>query len=194
MDELQNAFFLAQAAIGDLFLPTVISASQGLIEFFAAIREGIADVTTLPEPIQEIIRGASELYDALQNVAEGVSGAISPSVQELVSQLAGLIGAVFQLAGALYNSLEPVFRAVYSVLGVVVAAVAQLTEHITALVGGLTAAVNWVSQFWTEEERAAVSTDKLAASTEMLAEAQEKLSASGDKQRERLKGLQTELD
>ena len=194
MDELQNAFFLASASIGDLFLPTVISASQGLIQFFEAIRTGIADVTTLPEPLQEIIRGAQALWEALQNVAEGVSGAISPSVQELVSQLAGLIGAVFELAGALYNSLEPVFQAVYSVLGVVVAAVAQLTEHITLLVGGLTQAVNWVSQFWTEEERAAVSTDKLSEATEMLAETQEKLASSGDANRAKLKELQSEYD
>ena len=59
-------------------------------------------------------------------------------------------------------------------LGVVVAAVAQLTEHITLLIGGLTGAVNWVSQFWTEEERAAVSTDKLTEATDKLTEAQEK--------------------
>ena len=194
MDTLENAFMLAQASIGGLFLPTIVEAAQGLADFFEAVRAGVDDVTTLPEPIQEIIRGAMALWEALQNVTDGIGGAMSPSVRELATQLAGLIGSVLELVGALYNGLEPVFRAVYTVIGTVVAAVAQLVDHITFLIDGLTDAVNWVTAFWTEEERAAVSTDKLAQATEMLAEAQEKLASSGDGQRARLKELQTELE
>ena len=194
MDTLENAFRLAQASIGSLFLPTIVEASQSLTAFFEAIRAGVDDVTTLPEPIQEIVRGAMALYEALQNVGESIGSVISPPVQELASQLANLIGEVLGLVGAIYNSLEPVFKGLYAVIGTVVAAVAQLVEHISLLVGGLTTAVNWVTQFWTEEERAAVSTDKLTAATEQLAEAQEKLNNSGDTQRAKLKGLQTELD
>ena len=194
MDTLENAFMLTQASIGGLFLPTIVEAAQGLSDFFEAVRAGVDDVTTLPEPIQEIIRGAQALWDALQNVAEGIGDMVSPPVRELVTELAGLIGSILELTGALYNGLAPVFQAVYTVIGTVVAAVAQLVEHITLLIDGLTTAVNWVSQFWNEEERAAVSTDKLSEATEQLAGAQEKLNASGDAQRAKLKQLQTELD
>ena len=68
MDTLENAFFLLKAAIGDEFLPVVVSGAQGLTEFFEAIRAGIRDTSTLPEPIQEIIAGAQALLAALQNV------------------------------------------------------------------------------------------------------------------------------
>ena len=194
MDTLENAFMLTQASIGGLFLPTIVEAAQGLSDFFEAVRAGVDDVTTLPEPIQEIIRDAMALWEALQNVADGIGEAMSPSVRELATQLAGLIGSILELTGALYNGLEPVFRAVYTVIGTVVAAVAQLVEHITLLIGGLTDAVNWVTSFWREEDRAAVSTDKLTQATEMLAEAQAKLANAGDQGRERLKSLQSELN
>ena len=193
MDTLENAFMLASASIGSLFLPTIVQASQGLTTFFEAIRAGTGDLSTLPEPIQEIVRGAQALWDGLQNVYEGIESALGPSVREFASQLAGLLGEVLSLAGALYTALEPVLRGVAAIVGTVVAAMAQLVDHITLLIGGLTTAVNWVSQFWTEEERAAVSTEKLAGATEKLAEAQEKLNSSGDVQREKLKALQTEL-
>ena len=194
IDTLENAFKLAQASLGGLLLPTVVQTAQALTVFFEAIRGGTKNLESLPEPIQEIIRGAVALYDGLQNVTESVGGVFSPSVRELASQLAGLLGAVLELTGALYNALEPILKGVYAVLGTVVAAVAQLVDHITLLVGGLTTAVEWVSQFWTEEERATASTDKLSEATEKLAEAQDKLGSSGDAQRANLRELQTELD
>ena len=194
IDTLENAFRLAQASLGGLLLPTVVEGAQALTTFFEAIRGGTKELETLPEPIQEIVRGAVALYDGLQNVAGSIGDVFSPSVQELASELAGLLGSVLELVGALYNALEPILRGVYAALGVVVAAVAQLVEHITLLVGGLTDAVDWVTSFWREEEQAAVSTDNLSEATEKLAEAQEKLNASGDTQRAKLKELQTELD
>ena len=194
MDELQNATFLLQAAIGDKLLPVVIAGAQGLITFFEAIREGLSDVGSLPEPIQEIVSGAQSLLDALENVSASIGNAVGPSVRELASELASLLGEVLELAGALYNSLEPVFKGMYTVIGVVVAAVAQLVEHITLLVGGITSAVTWISQFWTEEEKAAVATEKLADATEKLTSAQEQLANAGDTGRAKLKQLQTELE
>ena len=60
-------------------------------------------MTTLPEPIQEIVRGAQALFEALQNVGESIGGVVSPPVRELVIQLAGLIGSILELAGAIYT-------------------------------------------------------------------------------------------
>ena len=194
MDELQNAFFLTQAAIGDQFLPVVVDTAQGLASFFETLRTGIGDVTTLPEPIQGIVAGAQALYESLRSVGETITGLVGPPVQELLSQLGGLLGAVLELTGALYNGLEPVFQAVYTVVGTVVAAIAQLVDHITLLVGGLADGVNWLTSFWREEDQVVESTNKLAAATEMLSEVQGKLASSGDAQRAKLKELQTELD
>ena len=201
MDTLENAFRLAQASIGGLFLPTVVDAAQALTIFFEAIREGTDAVSTLPEPIQDIVRGAMELYEALQNVGGTFVGIISPSVRELASNLASLLGEVLGLAGALYNSLEPIIKAQAAILGTVVAAVAELAEHITLLISGLTDAVNWVSSFWREQDQAATSTENLTEKvdqhTKALDEntaAKEKNVSAGDQERQRLKELQSELD
>ena len=49
MDTLQNAFFLTQSAVGDLFLPVIVEAAQGLSNFLETVRAGIKDVSLLPE-------------------------------------------------------------------------------------------------------------------------------------------------
>ena len=168
IDALQNAFFHAQAAIGDLFLPTVTEGARVLTEFLEAIRVGTKDLTTLPEPIQEIIAGAQSLYNSLKLVGETIIGVVGPPIGELADAFGGLLGEVLELAGALLTALEPVLKLVSYVVGTVVLAVAQLAEHLGTLIGGLSDAVNWLA-FWSDEgEKAKTSTDNLAASQNNL--------------------------
>ena len=78
MDSLENAFLLTQAAIGDQFLPVVTDAAFALAEFLETVRAGITDVSTLPEPIQAIVEGASALWNALQRVGDTLAKIVGP--------------------------------------------------------------------------------------------------------------------
>ena len=208
MDTLQNAFFLTQASIGDLLLPTVTNAAIALSEFFETLRAGIKDVTLLPQPIQEIVSGARELYDALVAVSQSIGSVLGPPVEYLISNFGSLLGSVLELAGALYTALEPVLKAQAAILGVVVTAVAQLAEHLTYLISGLADAVNWVSSLWREEDRATTSTQQLATAqgqlasatdsakqaTEGATSATQKSSSAYDVWQQRIKDTNAELD
>ena len=168
MDELANAFFLAQAAIGDKFLPTVIGAAQGLTDFFEAIRTGLTDVTTLPEPIQEIVRGAQALYEGLTNVVDALTTNAGPALTALYDGLGPLLVSVLELAGAIGTALSPAFRVWGDIIAVVFAAIGQLAEHISILIGGITDAINWVNGLWREEDKLKDSTDATTKSVEQL--------------------------
>ena len=131
------------------------NAAIALSAFFETLRAGVKDVTLLPQPIQEIVSGARELYDALVTVSESIRSVVGPPVEYLISNFGSLLGSVLELAGALYTALEPVLtghKPPFSVT--VVTAVAQLAEHLTYLISGLADAVNWVSNLWREEDRA----------------------------------------
>ena len=194
IDTLENSFTLLKASIGDLFLSTVTQGAIALSAFFETIRAGIKDVTLLPQPIQEIVSGARELYDALVAVSQSIGSVLGPPVEYLISNFGSLLGSVLELAGALYTALEPVLKAQAAILGVVVTAVAQLAEHLTILIGGLADGVNWLTSFWREEEQAVASTDKLTASIGAATDALEKNATAGDRQRAKLRDLQTQLD
>ena len=103
IDTLENSFTLFQSSIGDLFLPTVTNAAIALSAFFETLRAGIKDVTLLPQPIQEIVSGARELYDALVAVSESIGSVLGPPVEYLISNFGSLLGSVLELAGALYT-------------------------------------------------------------------------------------------
>lgn len=208
IDALQNAFFHTQAAIGDLFLPTVTEGARVLTEFLEAIRVGTKDLTTLPEPIQEIIAGAQHLYESLKRVGEGILRGLGPSVSELVKQLGGLLGQVLELGGALLTALEPILTGTAYALGVVTAAAAQLIDQVSALIGGLADAVEWLA-FWSDEgDKATTSTENLAAAQNDLRTAAEAATqavegatqalgsnaSAGDQARARLKTLTAQME
>ena len=208
MDALQNAFFHTQAAIGDLFLPTVTEGARVLTEFLEAIRVGTEDLTTLPKPIQEIIAGAQHLYESLKRVGEGILRGLGPSVSELVKQLGGLLGQVLELAGALLTALEPILTGTAHVLGVITAAAAQLVDQVGALIGGLADAVEWLA-FWSDEgDKAKTATENLAAAQNDLRTAAEAATqavegatqalggnaSTGDQARAKLKILTAQLE
>ena len=92
MDTLQNAFFLTQAAIGDLFLPTVVDAAIALSDFFEAVRAGLQDFDSLPQSIKDIVAGARELYDALQSVIQSVGSVLAAPLEYLISNFGSLLG------------------------------------------------------------------------------------------------------
>ena len=194
MDTLQNAFFLTQSAIGDLLLPTITKASIALSEFLEVARTGLKDFEALPKPIADIVLGARSLYDALKRVAQSIRSVVGPPVEYLISNFGSLLGSVLELAGALYTALQPVLTGLAYIVGTVVTAVAQLAEHLTLLIGGLADGVNWLTSFWREEEQAVASTDKLTASIGAATDALEKNATAGDRQRARLRDLQTQLD
>ena len=172
------------------------------------MRAGIKDVSLLPQPIQDIVSGARELYDALQSVIQSVGSVLAAPVEYLISNFGSLLGSVLELAGALYTALEPVLKAQATILGVVVTAVAQLAEHLTLLIGGLADAVNWVSSLWREEDRAKVSTQQLATAqgqlasatdstkqaTEGATSATQQSSSAYDVWQQRIKAVNAELD
>ena len=208
MDALQNAFFHTQAAIGDLFLPTVTEGARVLTEFLEAIRVGTEDLTTLPKPIQEIIAGAQHLYESLKRVGEGILRGLGPSVSELVKQLGGLLGQVLELAGALLTALEPILTGTAYALGVITAAAAQLVDQVGALIGGLADAVEWLA-FWSDEgDKATTATENLAAAQNDLRTAAESATqavegatqalggnaSAGDQARAKLKILTAQLE
>ena len=194
MDTLENSFTLFQASVGDLFLPTITKASIALSEFLEVARTGLNDFEALPKPIQDIVLGARSLYEALKRVAQSVGSVVGPPVEYLTSTFGSLLGEVLELAGALYTALQPVLTGLAYIVGTVVTAVAQLAEHLTILIGGLADGVNWLTSFWREEEQAVASTDKLTASIGAATDALEKNATAGDRQRARLRDLQTQLD
>ena len=165
-------------------------------------------MTLLPQPIQEIVSGARELYDALVTVSQSIRSVVGPPVEYLISNFGSLLGSVLELAGALYTALEPVLKAQAAILGVVVTAVAQLAEHLTYLISGLADAVNWVSSLWREEDRATTSTQQLATAqgqlasatdsakqaTEGATSATQKSSSAYDVWQQRIKDTNAELD
>ena len=193
MDELQNSAFLASAAIGDLLLPTVLSAASGLINFFEAIRAGIKDVTTLPPEIQAIVEGARELYDGLMNIAEAIQSSVGPELNELLPALATLLGGVLELAGAIANVLEPAFQLWSHVQAVVFALVTKLAQDITSLIGVLTDFVGWVSSAWQEEDKFTESTQRVTQAIEEVEKAATGASGSFQEYAGSLKVLLEEL-
>ena len=194
MDTLENAFFLLKAAIGDEFLPVVVRGAQGLTEFFEAIRAGIRDTSTLPEPIQEIIAGAQALLEALQHIGGRLIEIVGPSVRQLGVEFAGLLASVLELAGSLLNLLSPILQGIVYVTGTVISVVAQLADQLSLLIEGVSDGVKWIT-FWSdEEEKAAEATDRLTKSVESATSALEENASVGDKQRARLQALRAELE
>ena len=160
---LGNSVFRLQAEIGSQFLGSVRDATVGLSNFLDTIRRGVTDVSTLPQPIQDIVEGAQALFEALQRVGTTIANTLGPPLAFLGENLGSLLGEVLELAAALYTALEPAFRVIHTITGVVVTAVGQLVEHISVLVRGITQAVEFLT-FWQNEQ------DKIAASSENLTE------------------------
>ena len=194
MDTLENSLFLFQASLGDLFLPTVTKAAFGISAFFDAVRVGTKDVSTLPAPIQEIIAGAQSLFEALQELGGALTGILGPPVGALADSLGGLLGEVLELAGALVNLLNPVFQAAAYTLGTLATVVSQLSDHLTAFIGGVADAIEFIT-FWRDEgDQASESTDRLTQSVQSATAALEEHASAGDAGRARLKELQAELE
>ena len=171
MDELQNSAFLASAAVGDLLLPVVLSAATGLTEFFESIRAGIKDVTLLPEPIQDIVEGAKDLYDGLLNAAEAIGSSVGPEVRELAASLGTLLGGVLDLAGSIYSVLTPVWEVWGQINATVIALITKLAQDITSLIGVLTDFVDWVGSAWREEDKFTESTQRVTEAIENVEKA-----------------------
>lgn len=194
MDTFENSVFLFQAALGDLFLPTITKAAFGISEFFDAIRVGTKDVSTLPEPIQEIIAGAQSLFEALQELGGALLRIVGPPVGALADSLGGLLAEVLELTGTLVNLLNPIIQGTAYVVGTLVTGVAQLGEQLAALIGGLADAIEFV-MFWRDEgDEASASTDRLTQSVASATAALEEHATAGDVGRARLKDLRTELE
>lgn len=194
MDTLQNSILLTKAAIGDLFLPTVTDAARVLSEFLDVVRVGTKDVSTLPEPIQEIVAGAQSLFEALQELGGALTRIVGPPVGALADSLGGLLGEVLELAGALVNLLNPIIQGTTYVIGALGTGVAQLAEHLTAFIGGVADAIEFIT-FWGDEgDQASASTDRLTQSVASATAALEEHATAGDVGRARLKDLRTELE
>lgn len=194
IDTLQNSILLTKAAIGDLFLPTITNAARALSEFLDAVRLGTKDVSTLPEPIQEIVAGAQSLFEALQELGGALTRILGPPVSALAGSLGGLLGEVLELAGALVNLLNPLIQGTAYAIGALGAGIAQLSEHLTAFIGGVADAVEFI-MFWRDEgDQASASTDRLTQSVASATAALEEHATAGDAGRARLKDLRTELE
>ena len=166
MDELQNSAFLTSAAVGDLLLPVVLSAATGLTEFFESIRAGIKDVTQLPEPIQDIVAGAKDLYNGLLAIAEAFSSSVGPEVRELASALATLLGGILDLAGSVADVLTPVWKLWGQVNATIIALITKLAQDVSSLIGVLTDFVDWVGRAWREEDKFTESTQRVTEAIE----------------------------
>ena len=194
MDTLQNSILLTKAAIGDLFLPTVTDAARVLSEFLDVVRVGTKDVSTLPEPIQEIVAGAQSLFEALQELGGALLRIVGPPIGALADSLGGLLGEVLELAGALVNLLNPIIQGTAYAIGALGAGIAQLSDHLTAFIGGVADAVEFI-MFWRDEgDQASASTDRLTQSVASATAALEEHATAGDAGRARLKDLRTELE
>ena len=208
IDTLENAFTLFQASIGDLFLPTVTNAAIALSAFFETLRAGVKDVTLLPQPIQEIVSGARELYDALVTVSQSIRSVVGPPVEYLISNFGSLLGSVLDLRVRFTPHWSRYSRHSRHSRCCCEPAVAQLAEHLTYLISGLADAVNWVSNLWREEDRATTSTEQLATAqgqlasatdsakqaTEGATSATQKSSSAYDVWQQRIKDVNAELD
>ena len=194
MDTLQNSILLTQAAIGDLFLPTVTNAGRVLSEFLDVVRVGTKDVSTLPEPIQEIVAGATSLFEALLELGGALTRILGPPIGAIADSLGGLLAEVLELTGALVNLLNPVLQAAAYTLGALGTAVSQLLDHLTAFIGGIADAIEFIT-FWRDEsDQAAASTDRLTQSVASATAALEEHATAGDAGRARLKDLRAELE
>ena len=194
MDELQNSAFLTSAAVGDLLLPAVLSAATELTNFFAAIRAGIKDVNQLPEPIQDIVLGAKDLYEGLLEIARAIESSVGPEIRELLPALATLLGGVLELAGAIADVLSPAYEILSKVIAINVALITKLAQDITSLIGVLTDFVDWVSRAWREEERFAESTERVSKAIENVEEATKNATTSTQEYQNSLRTILIELD
>ena len=156
---LGNAMFRLQTEVGGKFLPIVREATFGLTNFLDTIREGVADVSTLPPEIQAIVAGAESLRDGFQNAAESFSSSVGPEVRELAASLSTLLGGVLDLAGSIYNVLTPVLELWGQVNATIIALITKLAQDITGIIGVLTDFVDWVSSAWREEDKFTESTE-----------------------------------
>lgn len=136
MDEFQNSLFLVQAAIGEKFLPVFLEATAALTDFFQAIRAGTQDITTLPEPIQELVAGARELYEGFQAVVVSIAQGLGPETKKLLAALGSLLGNVLSLAGTLLEALAPALRLIATLASALLAPITKVANIITTLVGG----------------------------------------------------------
>ena len=166
MDTLENSFKLFQGAVGDLFLPTIIDAAQGLSTFFEAARAGLKDLDSLPQPIRDIVLGAKDLYDGLLEIAQAIGNNVGPEIRELLPALSTLLGGVLELAGAIANALAPAYKLLSKTTAVVVGLITKLAQDITGIIGVLTDFVNWVSSAWREEERFVSETERVTEAIE----------------------------
>lgn len=193
MDELQNSAFLTSAAVGDLLLPTVLSAASGLTTFFESIRVGIKDVNQLPEPIQDIIMGAKDLYDGLLNAAEAIGNSVGPEIRELAASLATLLGGVLDLAGSIYDVLTPVWKIWGQVNATVIALITKLAQDITSLIGVLTDFVDWIGSAWREEDKFTESTNRVTEAIENVEKATSSATQSTQEYQSSLRTILEEL-
>ena len=169
IDDLQNAFFLFQAHIGDQFLPVIAQAARELATFFDAIRE--QNLSELPEPIQEIVRGMQALLDALTTVGRSIGNLLGPPLAYLASNFGSLLGSVLELAAALYTALEPALKVTLFATQVVATALAKLVGDISILIDGITDAVTFLTFWRNEQEKTGTATANLAEKQEQLREA-----------------------
>ena len=175
---LGNAMFRLQTEVGGKFLPIVREATFGLTNFLDTIREGVADVSTLPPEIQAIVAGAESLRDGLLSAAAAIESSVGPEVRELASALATLLGGVLDLAGSIYNVLTPVWELWGQVNAIVIALITKLAQDVTSLIGVLTDFVDWVGSAWREEERFVSETERVTAAIENVSEATKKATTS----------------
>ena len=194
MDTLQNAFFLTQSALGDLLLPTVIDAAIVLSEFLETVRSGIKDVSLLPEPIQDIVAGAKDLYDSLSEAASAIANNIGPEMREFAASLGTLLGSVLDLAGSIVNVLEPAFQLWSHVQAVIVAAITKLAQDLNSVIGVLTDFVDWVSSAWREEERFVSETERVTKAIEDVEKATTNATQSTQEYQNSLRTILEELD
>ena len=173
-----NALFRLQAEVGERFLPVVRDATIGLTNFLDSIREGVADVSTLPPEIQAIVAGAESLRDGLQNLAEAFASSVGPEVRELTSALATLLGGILDLAGAVANVLTPVWEVWGQINATIIALITKLTQDITGIIGVLTDFVSWVASAWQEGDRFADTTERVSKAIETVEEATKKATTS----------------
>ena len=194
MDSLENAFLLTQAAIGDLFLPTITDAAFALSGFLEAVRAGIKDVSLLPEPIQDIVAGAKDLYDSLLEAASSIANNIGPEMREFAASLGTLLGSVLDLAGSIVNVLEPAFQLWSHVQAIIVGLITKLAQDITGIIGVLTDFVDWVSSAWREEERFVSETERVTEAIENVSEATKKATTSTQEYQSSLLTILRELE
>ena len=190
---LGNAMFRLQAEVGNQFLPIIRDATFGLTNFLDTIRRGVSDVSTLPEPLQDIVAGARELYNGLLSIASAIERSVGPEVNELLPALATLLGGILDLAGSIANVLAPAYELLSKTTAVVVALITKLAQDVTSLIGVLTDFVDWVASAWQEEDRLSESTQRVTQAMQNVEEATKNATTSTQEYQGSLRTILEEL-